>query len=453
MDTIKTSAPAGRSLTLGRVFWFWLPLGSMWLLMNVEQPLCAAVVARLPDAVRSLAAFGLAFSLAVFLESPIVSLLTAGNALAVNRASYARLLGFTHAMNAVLFGLHLTIGLTPMYQTIVCGWIGAPESLLPISRTAFLLMAPCTPLVAYRRLWQGVLIRHHRPGKVAAVMVVRLAAMLLALVAGLLWGRWPGAYVGTAAISVGVAAGALAAWIFARPYLSSGGSGRSLSWNRLLSFYTPLGLTGVIHQSVEPILFTAMSHAALPLESLATWPVMIGLVGILIGMGRAQQEITVALLNDRSSFIQLRRFSSWLAFSMTCFMAMVALTPVGSLWFETFSGLKPELARLAEWPAILFAIVPGLAVFRSWWRGVLIQRHRTTPVGIGTALNVAVLLIFSWAGVAWNGAPGIVVAAAAYAFSVGAECLYLGWQSRLAMAGAEGRIEIDGATMLKEEVV
>ena len=43
---------------------FWIPLAATWLMMSVEGPYVAAIIARMPDAAFNLAAYGMAFSLA-----------------------------------------------------------------------------------------------------------------------------------------------------------------------------------------------------------------------------------------------------------------------------------------------------------------------------------------------------------------------------------------------------
>ena len=101
---------AGSELSLGRIFWFWVPLAVMWLMMAVEQPVIAAFVARMREPEANLAAYGVVFALALFVESPIIMLLTAGTALARDRLSYRRLLVFTHLLAGGLTALHLGIG-------------------------------------------------------------------------------------------------------------------------------------------------------------------------------------------------------------------------------------------------------------------------------------------------------------------------------------------------------
>ena len=49
---------------------FWAPLAATWLMMAVEEPFRAAVIARLPEAKINFAACGVAFAIAMLVESP-----------------------------------------------------------------------------------------------------------------------------------------------------------------------------------------------------------------------------------------------------------------------------------------------------------------------------------------------------------------------------------------------
>ncbi|MCW8984878.1 MAG: hypothetical protein OQK55_06020, partial [Thermoanaerobaculales bacterium] len=70
------------SLTLRGVFRFWRPLAATWLMMAVEGPFLAAIIARLPEPTYNLAAYGVAFSLALVAEAPVIMIMSAATALA-----------------------------------------------------------------------------------------------------------------------------------------------------------------------------------------------------------------------------------------------------------------------------------------------------------------------------------------------------------------------------------
>ncbi|MEE8591825.1 MAG: hypothetical protein V3T35_10955, partial [Spirochaetia bacterium] len=204
-------------LSYRRIFWFWIPLAAMWFMMAVEQPLIAAFVARMPDPEINLAAYGVVFSVALIIESPIIMLLTAGTALSRGGLSYRRLLLFSHLLIAGLTALHLLIALTPLYDLILLRVIGVPEEVAALGRGAFLVIAPWTAGVGYRRLWQGVLIRYHRTGVVPITIALRLVVTAGLLILGYSLNRFPGVFVGSAALVGGITTAAVAAYLFARP--------------------------------------------------------------------------------------------------------------------------------------------------------------------------------------------------------------------------------------------
>ena len=48
-----------------RIFRYWVPMFGTWLIMALEAPLVAAVIARMDDPKQNLAAFGVAYAVAI----------------------------------------------------------------------------------------------------------------------------------------------------------------------------------------------------------------------------------------------------------------------------------------------------------------------------------------------------------------------------------------------------
>ncbi len=422
-------------LTQTRIFWFWLPLAAMWVMMAVEQPAIAAVVARLPAPELNLAAVGVNFSLALIVESPVIMLLTAGTALARGRQSYARLLQFTHVLAVTLTAVHLLVALTPLYDFLVGRVIGAPAEIIEPGRSAFLLMVAWTPAIAYRRLWQGVLIRFDRTKVVPLTIGARLAALAAVLGAGLLTRRMSGANLGGLALSVGVIAAALAAYGFVRStvreHLSEPSPGdMPLPWRKLLAFYVPLALTSFITLVGRPVLTFGLARAPRPLASLAVWPVIMGFIFLVRSFAFSYQEAVVALLEDAHSFQQLRRFTLGLALSLSAGLAVIAITPAARLWFENISGLPPDLVALAIVPTAILALLPGLDALLSWQRGLMVHVDRTRSISQAVVVDVTVLVVVMLGVGAVVPVAGATMAAIALTSAVGAEWAYLWWRSR-----------------------
>ncbi len=422
-------------LTQRYIFRFWLPLALMWLMMAIEQPVLTGAIARMEDAKLELAAFGVTFALALLIESPVIMLLAASTALAKGRQSYGLLLRFTHLLSGSVTILHAVIALTPIYGFLVGTVIGAPEELVEPSRLAFLFLTPWSAAVAYRRLWQGVMIRYGLTDQVGLTTVLRLIASGAVVAVGLATDILPGAALAGLALSVGVIVGAAAAWVWARPILhgplqKDEPKDQQINTRELLDFYIPLALTNFINFVGRPLITFGLSRALFPLESLALFPVLMSLGFLWRSVGFAYQEVVIALLENEASFFALRRFAITIGIILSGLLLFMALTPVNDFWYGQVSGLTPDLVNLSRLPTILISLSPGAAFIIAWQRGVLVNIKRTRPITIAVALNVLVLVLVMWVGTLLPSVPGIVIAGVAFLLSVVVEMLFLTTQTR-----------------------
>jgi len=88
--------------------------------------------------------------------------------------------------------------------------------------------------------------------------------------------------------------------------------------------------------------------APAPVESLAVFPVVGSLTFVFRSVCLAYQEVTIALLGPRQEqLVPLRTFAVSLGLVTTACLAVFGLTPFSGVWFETISGLTPDLAAFA----------------------------------------------------------------------------------------------------------
>ena len=268
------------TLTHARIFRFWLPLASTWLMMAVEGPFLAAMIARLAEPVFNLAAYGVAFSLALVVEAPVIMLMSAATALARNRLSYIRLRTFTHVLNAsVTLAMGIAL-LPPTFNAIAYGLIGLPPEVATRAHIALLILLPWPAAIGIRRLYQGVLIRHRLTRRVAYGTIVRLAAMFATAFALARDGRVEGAWVGAAALTMGVCCEAVASRIMTHAVLKKlltvpgQATGAAASWIALTRFYYPLALTTLLSLGIHPVVTFFVGNSRMALESLAVLPVI-----------------------------------------------------------------------------------------------------------------------------------------------------------------------------------
>jgi hypothetical protein len=398
------------------------------------------VIARLPDPAVNLAAFQVTFALALLVEAPVIMLLTASTALATNRASYGTLLKFTAILASVVTLVHLALGLSPLYVWLLGDVMDVAPPVASASRTAFILMAPWSAAIAFRRLWQGVLIRYDLTKRAGLTTAGRLVALGSVLVLGLATQRWPGAAVGAAALSAGVIAGMLAAWVLSRP-VTAGlraplATDTPLTRRALLSFYTPLALTSLLLLGGGPVVSFALGHASDEVAALAVWQVVLGLVFLVRSAGYAYQEVVVALQDRSGAYEAVRSFALLLAVVLGLIMGLIAFTPLGTVWLQDVIGLSPELTAYALDVLPVVAAVPSITVAISLYRGRLVGMSATPALTIAVLASLGVLILVTFLGIqVLDARRGALVAGFAYASATCVEALVLLWQSRRRRAG------------------
>ncbi len=205
-----------RKLTQRSLLIFWLPMAATWLMMALEGPFIAAVIARLPELKVNLAAYGIAFAIGLFLEAPIMMLISASVALVRDRGSFIKLRNFMLLMNLSVT-LALAVLLIPsVFRVVIVDLMNLPEELHTLTHVATMLLLAWPAAIGFRRFYQGILIRNGHTGKVATGTIVRLVGMSGTALLLVFRTDMPGAWVGCAALSAGVSLEAIATWFMAR---------------------------------------------------------------------------------------------------------------------------------------------------------------------------------------------------------------------------------------------
>jgi Na+-driven multidrug efflux pump len=397
-----------------------MPLAVTWLIMSLEGPFLSAVIARMAEPKFNLAAYGVAFSIALLAEAPIIMILAAATTLVKDKDSFLKVRRFTYGLNGLITLVMVAMVSTPVFDFIARELIALPDPILQLTHRACVLMIPWPAAIGYRRFYQGVLIRSNQTRYVAFGTGVRLIFMTAGAVALFLATPLAGASIGGAALSLGVIAEAVATRLMARGAIRGLTKERSqttaqpLSYNAIVSFYVPLALTTIIAIGVRPMVtfFVGQSHMAI--ESLAVLPVVHALTFLFLSLGLSYQEAAIALAGERlSNFRPLKNFALALGASMTLGLGVIAWTPLSAIWFEKVAGLQTELASLALLPLQLLVPLPALWAFLSLQRAMLMVTRRTRPITTASALEVTVILAVLLLTVSHLGMVGAVAASVA----------------------------------------
>jgi progressive ankylosis protein len=119
------------------------------------------------------------------------------------------------------------------------------------------------------------------------------------------------------------------------------------------------------------------------------------------------------------------RFAGVLTTAATAGLLVVAWTPASRFWFETVSGLPPDLAAFAIGPLRVLSLMPALSVLLNLERALLVHGRRTGPVTTASLLEVLGMAATLAVGVMVLDAVGVMVAAVAYMVGRLAANLYL----------------------------
>lgn len=422
-----------QSLTQKDIFKFWLPLAATWLMMSLEGPYLAALIARLPEPKFNLAAYGVAFSLAMIVEAPVIMMMSASTALVKDYKSLLALRRFNYRLSLSLTIAMAAFSISPIFYFVSEDLIGLPHSVAYLTHLSIIILIPWPGAIGYRRFYQGILIRNNQTRFVAFGTLIRLISMSVVALLLYLFTRIPGAAVGASALSSAVIMEALASRIMANNLLnkiksdiSSIGSTIELQQKDIFTFYYPLALTSILTLGVQPFVTFFVGQGKNALESFAILPVVTSFVFIFRGLGLSYQEVIIALIGDKfENANQIKLFAIKLASLTAGTLMIIAFTPLRDLWLQNIAGLNRSLAEFAHLPLMIMSFFPAMTVLISFERGILVKIKHTKKITTGTATEFISILIVLGICIKYFDLVGAVAATISFVIGRMAACAYL----------------------------
>lgn len=421
----------------------WLPLAASIVMMVLEPSIVNIGLARTAMPELALAAYGIAYSLALLVEAPVLMILDASVARSADRSAFLLVRRFTVVLGLAVTGVGLVLSLTPLYGLVVEGLMNIPPDMADRARPTLVILSLWPLPVAWRRAYQGVLIRSGRTAVISAATAVRLITLAAVMAAGLV--LWPdrGAVVAGVAMVISVTVEAIVTTWAAQPVLRSDRYGAGLpidgseplTLHSLWQFYRPLFATTLLRQASRPLVNAGIASAAHARVSLAAWPVAWGLAILIAGPAWSLQQLTTALAGGPIAYRRVSRFSLAVSAALTALMALVAFTPLYGALMGGLYNLSPALQSVARPAVQILVLFPLLSGIQSVYRGALIRCGQTRAVRTAMLINLVVLLACLVAGVVLGPVPGAALAAGATMVSTLIETAWLG-RERLCWAGA-----------------
>jgi hypothetical protein len=416
------------------------------MLMLMEGPVVNAFLARGPDAELALAAYGVAISIILVVEAPILMMLELTIALSKSLPAFRVIRRFYVVIGLGITALGLVLFYTPLCQVLLCGLMNIPPAIAEATVPALRILTWWSLPIGWRRIYQGVLITDGRTRIISIGTAIRLVVLSGTMVIGNSTNLLPGATLGALAmlVAVTVESGIMhwAAQATIRRRLAGAPSDAEVPTFRYLGvFYLPLAITTVLRQGIRPLISAGIAAAPMAALSLAAWPVAVSLTSLFWGPTMGLQQVTVALTKDQRSWHKVSRFVLAAGLTLTASFALINFTPLLGVILRQLFGLSEQVAALVAPATRIMVLLPLSYTFHALFTGLLVRQAQTSVVRTSKALNLGIVALTLFVGLRYGDMQGSVLGAAAITVGALVEAVWLYWRSRPAAKSLVGQAE------------
>lgn len=170
---------------------------------------------------------------------------------------------------------------------------------------------------------------------------------------------------------------------------------RTISWNQLISFFLPLGLSATLVTLSHVIINSTLARADNPELVIASYALPLSLLGITERPAVLLRQACSALVRDRISFRAMAAVSSYVFACIILLGLIICYTPVGEWVFLYFFGVESELldSTISVYRILMYvSIFSGL---RCLFHGIIIFNMRTKWLTIGMGVRIVAMYLLS----------------------------------------------------------
>ena len=360
---------------------FLVPLAFIPFMMGIGRQFTNGGMARMPDAVTTLAAYGLTFGLINLLSSPLMQSRNLGLILVDSRQAFKQTLKFLAVFSLFPVLLQTAIVFTPMGTWIIQDLHNVSAQLaLPVI-FALMCLIPVPFLNSLIGLQTGLLINARRTVLVSTasliVILVRISMVFILLNLESIRSR-------PILLPVLVVYGGLLTHMIILGFASFRQiqqlplkGEKHLDFRYVIHFFWPLALVHLVVGGSRPLINMLISRGANGKEALAVLAVVFPLANLPYGWVNQNRSLVAAFREHKGSRRLIRKFATGCGLLSFLIMVILFWTPLRNVILLSWIGLSEELAHLCTWPLILFAFFPLAVMVRAYFQGVALVEHRT----------------------------------------------------------------------------
>ncbi len=377
---------------------FLLPLILTILIFEFGAQSINAGMARMPDATRVLAAFGLAWGLVTALSSPLAQIRYAGMVLVEDKRDFWRGLRYVSALALVMVAIQWLLSGTPLSRHLLEGLHGIDLETGERVRMMMLWLLPMPLVRGLTQLGAGVLTRAKRTGQISLATALSVAAGLATVVALLQVDSirdhpiWLPILVLYASALTEFGAILCFLWRFAGSGLPHRLDRPPITYTAFFHFTWPLGLMNFMQESSRPLINLFVVRGVNGAEEIAALT-----VAYTLG------QWTYRWLNELRAlmppfYAELRAYRPFLLYAYRCGFIASAIclllfwTPLRTVLLEQVIGLTPALAELSRAPLQIYTFFPFIVIHRAYFHSIAFVERHTLPMAVGAPMRTGAIL-------------------------------------------------------------
>lgn len=408
-------------LSFRTILSFYLPLAASWVLMSFEGPVSVRLISMRPDSVTHTAAFLLVMGIALWIESPVIDLLSTATTLATNKARIHALRNFALLMMGFCTCVHVLVTATPLYTMLMNHVLHIRAEVADAARGPLIAMLPWSASIGWRRWQQGVMIRANKTRGIGVGTALRLCTILAVGFTLIATTKLSGVMVTGTTLATSVFLEAMFISIVARPAFaaieSNDDDAEPLTLRDLMRFHLPLSLSTFVGLTSIPLLGAMLGQFQDDKLHMAAWQVSNSVGWSFRAPVFALTEVIIALAVTDQAVRKLRQFSISMGLALCAVNLLIWLGGVDKVIFSRLLGVSPEVLPYASTAFGACTLFPIAFASVCYIRGRLTALHLTMARVYSIVISLATLCVsmvcFRLAG--W---PGVVAASVSTMLSI-----------------------------------
>ncbi len=376
---------------------FLLPLLLTIIVQEMSLQVLNGGMARMPQATETLAAYGLAWGITMFLNGPLAQGRQLGLVLVDSKQAFRQVHHFAIGVGCLMAGVLLSLSLTSLGTFVIEDIHSVKPELSAIVYRAFFYLTPIPLLSGLNQLYSGALMRMRRTEIVSAAMICGIVASIVTVFVLL-----PTDFVREDPIRLPLAATyasvvmefLIATWGRYRfvkvPNISDT---EPLTQGYIIRFFWPLAFIMAIQGLSRPVVNLFVARGPDGAEQLAVLTIVYALAHVPYGWINEIRSLHIAFKHIENHLHYIRRFAAGCGLFSFGMMALLFWTPIRHFLLEGLIGVTPELAAKCALPLFFFSFFPLSVAVRAYFHGVGLLERRTQAMAPSAPARISAVTL------------------------------------------------------------